>query len=131
VWKEPNHNKLLYGLKTSAARFHEYLADSLLRLGFTKTKHDSDLWIIDNTSHCEYLATFVDDFLIWSKDPMAVIKSSENIYFLKNVGIPEYYLGGSVQFFGDSKNQGFELAYSARTYVQNVIPKLENLLVMN
>ena len=36
-------NKSLYGLKTSAARFHEHLAESLLRLGFKKTKHDPDL----------------------------------------------------------------------------------------
>ena len=31
---------------------------------------------------------------------MAVIKSLEKIYFLKNVGIPEYYLGGNVEFIG-------------------------------
>ncbi len=100
----------------------------MLRLGFKKTKHDPDLWMIDKTSHYEYLATYVDDILIWSKDPMAVIKSSEKIYLLKNVGIPEYYLGGNVEFLGDSwKNQGLGLAISARTYIQNVIPKCENL----
>jgi hypothetical protein len=36
-------NKSLYGLKTSAARFHEHLAESLFKLGFKKTKHDPDL----------------------------------------------------------------------------------------
>ena len=86
-------NKSLYGLKTSAAIFHEHLVELLLRLGFKKTKHDLDLWMVDNSSHYEYLATYVDDILIWSKDPMAVIKSLEKIYLLKNVGIPEYYLG--------------------------------------
>jgi hypothetical protein len=85
-------NKSLYGLKTSAARFHEHLAESLLRLGFVNTKHDNDLWMIDKTSHYEYLATYVDDILVWSKDPMGVIKSLEKIYVLKSVGIPEYYL---------------------------------------
>jgi hypothetical protein len=30
-------DKSLYGLKTSAARFHEHLSKSLLRLGFKKT----------------------------------------------------------------------------------------------
>jgi hypothetical protein len=115
-------------LKTSAARFHEHLAESLLRLGFKKTKHDPDLWMIDKTSHYAYLATCVDDILIWSKDPMAVIKSLEKICLLKNVGIPEYYLGGNVEFLGDSwKNQGLGLAISARTYIQNIIPKFENL----
>ena len=86
----------MYGLKTSAARFHEHLAKSLLRLGFKETKNDPDLWMVDKSSHYEYLATYVDEILIWSKDPMAVIKSLEKIYLLNNAGIPEYYLGGNV-----------------------------------
>jgi hypothetical protein len=31
--------------------------------------------MVDKSSHYEYLETYVDDILIWSKDPMAVIKS--------------------------------------------------------
>jgi hypothetical protein len=54
-------DKSLYGLKNSAARFHEHLSESLLRLGFKKTKHDPDLWMMDKSSHYEYLATYVDD----------------------------------------------------------------------
>ena len=95
-------DKSLYGLKTSAARFHEHLAESLLRLGFKKTKHDPDLWMRDKSSHYEYLATYVDNILIWSKDPMAVIKSLKKTYLLKGVGIPEYYLGGNVEFLGEA-----------------------------
>jgi hypothetical protein len=71
-----------------------------------------------NSSHYEYLATYVDDILNWSKDPMAVIKSLEKTYMLKSVGIPEYYLGGNI---------GLVLALSAKTYIQNVIPKFECL----
>jgi hypothetical protein len=59
---------------TSAARFHKHLAELLLRLDFKKTKHDPDLWKVDRSSNYEYLATYVDDILIWSKDLMAVIK---------------------------------------------------------
>ena len=59
---------------------------------------------------------------------MAVIKSLEKIYLLKNVGILEYYLGGNVEFLGESwKNQGLGLALSAKTYILNVIPKFEHL----
>jgi hypothetical protein len=83
----------LYGLKTSAARFHEHLSESLLRLGFKKTKHDPDLWMVDKSSHYEYLATYVDDILIWSKDTMTVIKALEKTYMFKSLSIPEYYLG--------------------------------------
>jgi hypothetical protein len=82
-------NKSLYGLKTLTERFHEHLAESWLRLGFRKTKHDPDLWIVGKSLHYDYLDTCVDDILIWSNHPMAVIKSLEKIYLLKNVGIPE------------------------------------------
>jgi hypothetical protein len=44
-------DKSLYGLKTSAAKFHEHLSKSLLRLGFKKTKHEPDLWVVDKSSH--------------------------------------------------------------------------------
>jgi hypothetical protein len=124
-------DKSLYRLKTSAARFHEHLSESLLRLGFKKTKHDPDLWMVDKSSHYEYYATYVDDILIWSKNPMAVIKSLEKTYMLKSVGIPEYYLCRSIEFLGKAwKNQGLRLALSAKTYIQNVIPKFECLLAM-
>jgi hypothetical protein len=89
-------DKSLYGLKTSAARFHDHLSESLLRLGYKKSKHDPDLWMVDKSSYHEYLATYVDDILIWIKDPMAVIKSLEKTYMLKSVGISEYYLDENV-----------------------------------
>jgi hypothetical protein len=47
-------DKSLCGLKTSAARFHEHLSESLLRLGFKKIKHDPVLWMVDKSSHYEY-----------------------------------------------------------------------------
>jgi hypothetical protein len=63
--------------------------------------------MVDKSSHFEYLATYVDDIIIWSKDPMAVIKALEKTYMLKSVGILEYYLGGNVEFLGEAwKNQG-------------------------
>jgi hypothetical protein len=47
-------------------------------------------------------------------------------FILNIVGIPEYYLAGYVEFFGEAwKNQGLGLALSAKTYIQNIIPKFE------
>jgi hypothetical protein len=84
--------------------------------------------MVDKSSHYEYLATYVGDILIWNKDPIAVIKALENTYMLKSVGIPEYYLGGNVEFLDEAwKNQGLGLALLAKTYIQNVIPKFEDL----
>jgi hypothetical protein len=65
---------------TSAAKFHEHFAEyAVLGLGVEKTKHDPDLWMIDQYSHFEYLSTYVSDILIWRKDPMVVIKSLDMI----------------------------------------------------
>jgi hypothetical protein len=59
---------------------------------------------------------------------MAVIKSLRNTYKLKSVGIPEYYLGGNIEFLGEAwKNQELGLALSSKTYIQNVIPRFEGL----
>jgi hypothetical protein len=68
------------------------------------------------------------EILISSKDPMEVIKGLEKTYMLMSVGIPEYYLGGNVEFLGESwKNQGLGLALSTKTHTQNVIPKFEGI----
>jgi hypothetical protein len=109
-------NKSLYGLKTSAARFHEHLSESLRRLVFKKTKHDPDLWMVDKSSYYEYIATYADEIRIWSKDPMAVIKSLEKTYRLKTVGIPEYYLGGNVEFLGEAwmEESGIRISFISK-----------------
>jgi hypothetical protein len=123
-------DKSLYESTSSTARFHEHLTESLLRLGFKKTKHDPDLWMVDKSSRYEYLATHVDDNLIWSKDPMAVIKSLKKTYMLMSVDIPEYYLGGNVEFLGEAwKNPVLQLglALSEKTNIQDVVPKFEGL----
>jgi hypothetical protein len=90
------------------------------------------LWIEEKSSHCEYSATNVDDILIWSKDLMAVINSFEKTFIFKNVDIPEYYLGGNVEFLGEAwKNQGLGLALSAKTWIQRIAPKFEGFLARN
>ncbi len=38
-------HKALYGLRTSAARFHEHLAAKLRSMGFRPSKSDMDFWI--------------------------------------------------------------------------------------
>jgi hypothetical protein len=57
---------------------------------------------------------------------MVVIKALEKTCMLKSLGIPEYDLGGNVEFLGETwKNQGLGLALSPKTYIQDVIPKFE------
>jgi hypothetical protein len=62
---------------------------------------------------------------------MAFIKSLQKTYMSKSVGIPEYYLGGNVEFLGEAWNNqrlGLGLALSAKTYIQSIIPNLKVFL---
>ena len=47
--------------------------------------------------HYEYLASYVDDILVWSRDPMRTMDLLMAKYTMKGVGIPEYYLGGNIE----------------------------------
>ena len=121
-------HKALYGLRTSAARWHKHLSKKLREIGFRPSKADPNLWIRDMADHYELIATFVDDILIWSRKPMRVIELLKNHYELKGVGVPEYYLGGNVEQLDEHWNkQGITLGFSSRTYVSNIIPKFEAL----
>ena len=89
--------KSLYGLRTSAARFHEHLSDNLRKMGYIPSRADPNLFYKDKGDHYEYLSSYVDDILVWSKDPMAVMDILKGLYTMKGVGIPEYYLGGNIE----------------------------------
>jgi hypothetical protein len=52
--------------------------------------------MVEKSSHYEYLATNMDDILIWSKDPMVVIRIIGKTYILESVGITKYYLDGNL-----------------------------------
>ena len=119
-------DKSLYGLKTSAARFHEHCSAKLRKMGFKPSKADPDLWIkkLDNGTY-EYVARFVDDLIAFSKDPMSIMKELENTYIMKGVGKPQYYLGGDVIDLPDEwHKEHCRTAFSAETYIKNCIPKI-------
>ena len=86
-------DKGLYGLASSAARFHDKLSSTLRDMGFVPSKADYDLWMRKQEDHYEYIATWVDDLLVFSKKPMEIINTIKETYDLKGVGAPEYYLG--------------------------------------
>ena len=93
-------------------------------MGYKPSKADADLWYKEYDNHYEYMARYVDDILVWSKDPMAVITELQKTYTLKGVGNPEYYLGGNVEELGPEwEKQGVKTALSAKTYIKNVVKK--------
>ena len=122
-------DKSLYGLKTSAARFHEHCSAKLLKMGFRPSKADPDLWmkrLKDGTY--EYMARFVDDLIAFSKRPMELMKELEQTYVMKGVGKPIYYLGGDVvDLPPEWESERCRTAFSASTYIKNCIPKLADM----
>ena len=121
-------DKSIYGLRTSAARFHEHLSEKLMTMGFRPSKADSDFWIRDAGDHYEYIGTYVDDIMVFSRKPMEIIEIIKETYSLKGVGAPDYYLGGDVQPLDDTwKEDNVSTALSAQTYIENVVKKYEAL----
>jgi hypothetical protein len=121
-------DKALYGLRTASARFHKHLSEKLRHMGFTPSKTDTNLWIRDAGDTYDMIGTYVDDLLVWSKDPMAIITEVKKDYILKGVGEPEYYLGGNIETCDEHwEKEGVTTALSAKTYIKNVLEKMEHL----
>jgi hypothetical protein len=72
--------------------------------------------------HWEYIATYVDDILSFSNDPMAVIKSLEVSYVLKGVVKPEYYLRGDITITPEAK-----VALTPKTYILRAVEKYKKI----
>jgi hypothetical protein len=71
--------------------------------------------------HYEYIAVFVDDLLVFSKQPETILEQIK--YEMKNVGPPEYYNGADM-----SINPEFGYwQISAKTYIKNTCEKIEVL----
>lgn len=126
--------KSLYGLASSAARYHEHCSRELTKLGFQPSKADPDLWFRWNKGQkCyEYIARYVDDLMVFAKDPMDIMNKLQEVYVLKGVGTPRYYLGGDVLDLNEHwAAEGQTRALSAQTYIQNCLPKLAEMLNMD
>ena len=140
-------DKGIYGLRTSAARFHEALSKKLRSMGFRPSKADFDLWIRPKGDHHECVATCVDDILVFSRDPMPIIEEIRKTFVLKGVGKPEYYLGGNFHVAKDVEHvkevgndnpqhhlselwlkEDVKMAFSARTYIEQSLEKLERMM---
>jgi Reverse transcriptase (RNA-dependent DNA polymerase) len=65
--------KALYGLRSSGTRWHDMLYDALTGMGFTPSLADADIWMREQDDHYEYITCYVDDLMIVSRDPKAII----------------------------------------------------------
>ena len=110
--------KALYGLKSSGARWHDRLFDALTLMGFKPSRADPDIWMRDKGDHYEYIAVYVDDLLIASKDPQSIITALEshpNLFKLKGTGPITFHLG--CDFYRDDQGT---LCMGPKTYIERM-----------
>ena len=118
-------NKALYGLRTSGFRWAEVMADCLRDLGWFQCKADPAIWMKDAGTHWEYICAWVDDLLILSKDPMAVVNALKSKFTLKGVGKPEYYLGADM---AHRETPETVFVMGSTTYVKKILSEFERIM---
>ena len=83
--------RALYGLAGSARAFADFLADTLIRLGFTPSRADPDLWIKESKHGYDMIATHVDDLIVVAKNPEEYISLIKQEYALRNIKADPLY----------------------------------------
>jgi hypothetical protein len=110
--------KAHYGLRSSGLRWHEKLADILRGMGFFPSLAEEDIWMRDKGDHYEYIAVYVDDLAITSRNPQGIIDALEatpHSLKLKGTGPLLFHLG--CDFFRD--NEG-TLCFGPKKYIEKM-----------
>ena len=118
----------LYGLQSSGARWHEVLVDALRSMGWRNSECEPDVWYRDAGSHYEFVCVFVDDLLIASKRNEDIHDDIKRLFTVKGGEFPSYYLGADLEYVEDPNDGRKVLTMSCKTYLKNVIPRIEKKL---
>ena len=95
-------------------------------MGWFRSECLHDVWLKDCGTHYKYLTVYSDDLIVASKNPKKVYDKLEQVYTLKGVGPPDFYLGATVgRVSGDFNSKKSTTTLSAKIYIQNLIAKLE------
>ena len=121
--------RALYGLKSSGAAWRADLAATLRDLHFTSTKADPDVWIRSADTHYDMVLVYVDDILIFAKDPKVTMDELGKLYELKpeSVKEPDIYLGANMEKV-QLPNGKLEWSMGSKTYVKNAVKVVEALI---
>ena len=117
--------KALYGLRSSGARWHDRLYDALRGMNFYPSKADPDIWMRERENYYEYIACYVDDLMIASREPQRIIDAlltAPNNFKLKGTGNVTFHLG--CDFFRDEHQV---LCVGPRTYIERMSLQYESM----
>jgi hypothetical protein len=94
-------------------------------MGFPPSKADSDIWMRDCGDHYEYIACYVDDLLIASKNVQAIINALEakpNSFKLAGTGPVSFHLRND--FYWDENNT---LCMGPKKYIKCVVMQYKGM----
>jgi hypothetical protein len=116
--------KALYGLRSSGLRWSEKFSLCLRDMGFFPSLADPCIWMRRVDDHYEYIAVYVDDLAIASKDPAGIIRMLTDKYKfkLKGTGPIEFHLG--CDFFRDAEGV---LCFAPRKYIEKLVDSYERM----
>ena len=78
-----------------------------------------------NGDSYEFICIWVDDILITSKRNETIHDDLKKLFKVKVGEFPSYYLGADLEFVEDPTSGEMVLCLSCRTYLKNVIPRIE------
>ena len=117
-------NQYLHGLKTASKSFQKYFGYFLGDLGFTPSRADQELQICKNDKYkkYEYIATYVDDVIIATKNPSKYMHAIEMHFKVEYImESPNYYLGNEIV------QVGYRIHVSSKKYLNEIMRKYHNI----
>jgi hypothetical protein len=131
--------RALYGLRSSGAAWRSMFSNFIInQLGFEPMVVDSDVYRRKNhkqtgEAYYELLLCYVDDVLLISHAPSAVMKEIQNEFRLKDdsYGPPKTYLGAEIEEFTireEGKPDVKAWSFMSEKYVKNAKETVEGML---
>ena len=98
--------------------------DVFRSMGFFPSRAERDIWMRDMGNHYEYIAVYVDDLCIVSKDSQKLIDTltDDHKFKLKGTGPISFHLG--CDFFRDKDGV---LCYAPRKYIEKTLDNYQRL----
>jgi hypothetical protein len=94
-------------------------------MNFNPSKVDTDIWMRDCGDHCEYIACYMDNLMIASRQPQAIIDAltkPSNNFKLKGTGPVAFHLG--CDFFRDEDGT---VCVGPKTYINRMAMQYESM----
>ena len=121
--------RALYGLKSSGAAWRADLAATLRDMKFMSTQADPDVWIWSAGMHYNMVLVYVDDILVFAKEPRITMDEHGKLYKLKpeSVHEPDVYLGANMEKVQLPSGR-VDWSMGSKSYVKNAVKVVEALL---